>query len=953
MKLEIGAILNGFKVERVRKSAELCGTFYEFKHIKTGASLCWLDNGCSNKLFCIGFKTIPEDSTGVFHILEHSVLCGSDKYPVKEPFGNLMRSSLNTFLNAMTFADKTIYPVSSRNDSDFLNLTSVYLDAVFAPKCVEDPNAFRQEGWRLELDGDGKPFINGVVYNEMKGATSDADSVLEDGMNALLFPDNCYGFNSGGEPKNIPDLTYEQYKAMYDKYYHPSNSITYLDGDVPLEKTLAMIDEYMSAYKPREAIPPIPHQVNKPSKNTLYYEIGKNEPVQNRDIVCFGKLLCSFDDKLKYMMASVLCDYLANNNDSPIKRAILDAGLGEDVDLDCSFYTMQYALTLTVRNTSADNTSEIRRVVEETVFKLLESGLDRSMLTAYLNRFAFRLNDMEEPAGLFRCIMSYQGSFYGGDSLLYVENKNDVERVRAEIENGSFDALLRELMLDFDNMSVLTVLPSKTLGEEKLRLESELARSLYSSLDEAAAAALKKENDRLHRWQEEPDSAEDTAKLPTLPLSEVDSHPVKIPTEEYSTDGVRTLFHSIPSNGITHVSLYFNISDVSVKKLPMVGVMARLLSKLPTKLHDASELQKLIKTYIGRISFSIKASSVIPETCTPYFCVSFDVLDENLAKAEEIVLEILNETRFDDASRINEIVLQLNEQNKQRLLMDGHSIGVTAVNSHYLASSVVTDATSGYTFMGYVKELANDFEVGSAALVSLMENVRGQIFAKSRLIISVTSSDKHDISAMVSGLAVGTPCPAMVRHESPLPKRFGIRIPAAVSFAEKGILVPSPSGAMRVASRLISLDHLWNKVRVQGGAYGVGIRINENGSICHFTYRDPSPARSIGVFAEDSAFLKSFCESEEDLNNYIIATIGGTEPLRTPAETGDYADQQILCGKTYEDAVRHRSEILSANKEKLLELCRVFDNCAENGAMCVVGSEAALAEFSDMPVFDI
>lgn len=951
MKLELNQVIKGFKVERVRESKELAGTFYELRHEKTGASLCWMDNGDINKLFCVGFKTLPEDSTGVFHILEHSVLCGSKKYPVKEPFVDLMKSSMNTFLNAMTFQDKTIYPVSSRNERDFLNLTEVYLDAVFAPRCVIDPNAFRQEGWHLEIGEDGKPFINGVVYNEMKGATSGIDDILEEGMNSLLYT-NCYGYNSGGDPVHIPELTYEQYKAMYHKYYHPSNARIFLDGAVPLEKTLDLICEYIDHAEAQDASHVIPLQDVRPAAKTVYYAIGEEEPAENRAMISFGKLIGTYADKRRAMMADVLCSMLTDNNDAPLKRAILDAGLGENAELSCDTYNEQARLVLTVRNTEADNAPAIRAKTEEVVKGLLSEGLDKSLLTAYLNRFAFRIKDLEEPAGLIRCIMSYQSSLYGGDPMLFLENDRDIEAMRAEIENGGFDRLLGELLLDFDSMACLTVLPSKTYGEQLLREEAERAQAIYDGMTEEEKAELTRLNDRLHAWQETPDSPEDTATLPVLPLSEVSPDPISVPTETSTRKGVPVMFHAVPSNGIVHLNMYFKLTDLKAGELPMAGVMAQLLTKVRTEDLSVFELQKIIKTYIGHLKFEIKAFSDRHETCTPCFAVSCDVLEENLKTAMKFIPEILTTSRFDEPDRIKELILQLDEATKQRAIMAGHMMGFSSVLSHYSSSAVVTDAAAGYSFRNCIKTLAKDFDAGVGALTACLDGIRDRSFVKSRMTIGITNTENVCVCDLIDGFPEGEPVPDAVHYDSPLPEKMGVRIPAQANFAEKGVAVARISGGMKVASTIIGLDFLWNRVRVQGGAYGVGLRVLDSGAVCHYTYRDPSPARSLDVFSEEAAFIREFCESGEKLDKYIISTIGNTEPLRSPAETGEAADADTLNGRTYDYYKDLRAEMLSADKESLLAFCDTLEACAKDGCVCVVGSEKGLSECEGLTVFD-
>ena len=949
MKIEVGSIIKGFRVERIRESKELGGRFIEMRHEKVGTELNWVDNGEANKLFCVGFKTLPEDSTGVFHILEHSVLCGSEKYPVKEPFVDLMKSSMNTFLNAMTFPDKTIYPVSSRNERDFLNLTEVYLDAVFAPRCVIDPNAFRQEGWHLELDEEGKPFVNGVVYNEMKGATSGVDDILEEGMGALLFPDNCYGFNSGGDPAVIPELTYDMYKAMYRKYYHPSNARIFLDGAVPLEATLDLINEYLG----EERVPsehPIPIQAMKPARNTVYYEIGPDDDTKNRSMLSFGRIIGRFDEKLRLMMVEVLCALLADTNEAPLKRAILKSGLGEDVDLSMENYEEQARLVLTVRNTEADKEGEIRSVCEKVVADLLAAGLDRSLLTAQLNRYAFRIKDMEEPAALMRCIMSYQSSLYGGDPMLWLENDGEIAAMRRAIEDGGFDRLLAE-MLDFESMSVLTVLPSKEYGDKLRSEEAARAEAIYAKMTDADKEELKELNDRLHAWQEAPDSEEDTAKIPVLPLSEVSPDPISIPTDVCLKHAMPVIYHAIPSHGVTHIALYFSLTDLGLDSISEASLMCSLLTKLPTKNYSVSELQKEIKTWTGRLRFEIKASMRSSEAATPYFAVFCDVLDENVGKACELIAEILNFTEFGETSRIKEIAAQLDESSKQRMIMSGHAIGIIAVSSHYLSAAAVTDASSGYSYRRFIKELAKDFDARAEALACSLAKLRESVFVKARLTVGLTATEKPCLCGLMNALPEGLPVPAETHYDSLLPEKLGVRIPAQANFAEKGVGIPALDGSMKVASNIITLACLWNRVRVQGGAYGVGLRVDDRGVLCHYTYRDPSPARSLGVFSEEADFIKAFTESGEDVTKFIISAVGNTEPLRSPGDDGAAADMDYLDGMTFEKRAKLRREMLATDKDKLLALMPLLNDCAENGCICVVG--AAVDEIDGLTVMDM
>ncbi|MBO6062108.1 MAG: hypothetical protein J6P98_08380 [Clostridia bacterium] len=580
---------------------------------------------------------------------------------------------------------------------------------------------------------------------------------------------------------------------------------------------------------------------------------------------------------------------------------------------------------------------------------LLEKGLDRELLTAYLNRYAFRLKDMHEPAGLIRCIMSYQSSLYGGDPLLYLENDEDIAAMRLSAENGGFEELLRE-MFDFSDMSLLTVLPSKTHGDELRREEKERAEKIWAGLDEAAREELKAANDRLHAWQQADDAPEDTAKLPVLPLEEVSREPLWTPTEEKNEGGVRVLFHPVPSNGIVHLNLYFGTGDMNLSAYPALGAMTALFGTLPTKEYGAGELQKLIKTYIGRLRFSVNAASKECGRCAPFFTVTASVLEENLEKALGIVKEIITSTVFSDRAKIRETAAQLDEQFKQTVIMGGHSVGMTAVNAHYYAASAVTEAVTGVTFHRFVQRMLNE-DAAIDELIALGTAMEHSTFVKSRLTCGVTAGEYPCLCALLS-LPEGEPAPEEAGYVTALPEKLGIRIPAQVSFAEKGLPVSEMRGSMKVAANIIGLSFLWNRVRVQGGAYGVGLRLTDRGAMCHYTFRDPTPARSLDVFSEESAFVRGFCEGGEKLDKFIISTVGNTEPLRSPADMGSNADLDVFEGVTREHAKRLRKEMLETTEKDLIDFCAELDACAEKGAVCVVGSEKALAAIEGLTVID-
>ena len=519
--LNISSIIHGFKISRSRQSAELNGTLYEMTHIKTGAKLCWLDNGQANKLFSIAFTSLPSDDTGVFHILEHSVLCGSEKYPVKEPFVELLKSSLNTFLNALTYPDKTVYPVSSRNRQDYLNLVSVYLDAVFAPRFLKDKSIFMQEGWHIETE-DGKPCYKGVVYNEMKGALSDELGLIGRRFTSLLFPDTVYGNNSGGAPAAIRTLSYERFIETYLDTYHPTNAYVYLDGSVPLEETLELLDEYFSRYEKRETLPVFSMQLPKTIEATDFYEVKEDEALEDKGSLTFGKILCDWKSRYKAHAVRVLGDALTSNNDSPLKKALLDSGLAKNISFSTRASGLQPYVMIYIKGVKDGAAGDIVELLRNEADKLICAGLDHDTLHAIINRMEFQFREPDEPQGLYRCTEILNGWQYGGDPLDSLVYDPLFANLRNMIDTGEYEKLLREILVDEDGRVILHMEPSTTLGEEIRQAEEKEVQDIYNSWSAEERERNQQDNVRLKEWQQTPDSPEAIASIPVLKLSEID-----------------------------------------------------------------------------------------------------------------------------------------------------------------------------------------------------------------------------------------------------------------------------------------------------------------------------------------------------------------------------------------------------------------------------------------------
>ena len=957
MQLNIGQKLHGFTVTRIRPFPEGEGKLVEMVYDKTETELVWHSSQEQNKLFCVGFKTLPEDSTGVFHILEHSVLCGSEKYPVKEPFVELLKSSMNTFLNAMTFPDKTIYPVSSRNKQDYLNLTNVYMDAVFAPRILTEPNIFYQEGWHYEVEEEQLRY-KGVVFNEMKGAMSAVDRVVASAVQEALFPDNCYGFNSGGDPKVIPKLTYQQFIESYKKNYHPTNARVYLDGDIPVEEVLQILDSYFVKYEmgSKQHIQP---QKILSREITMSYEEPEAD-LSTKSHLAFGKIFANFDDKIKILAAEVLSDVLTGSNAAILKKAILQSGIAQNMTLRITDGVAQPWFTLHLQNMDANRDQEALTLIRDTISDVVKNGIDQDELNASINRLAFRIKQAQEPQGLMRCMSAMDSWLYEGDPMLYLFYDEAVAQLRSMCLDGSFNDLLSELLLNEEGRCIVRVLPSSTYGEQCRQEEDAKLQAHLEALTPDDLQQLNDKHQTLLHWQQTPDSPEHLNTLPVLDLSQIRPEPTFTETHQDNVQGVTVLRHRINSNGIVHLSLYFSLTDCQKETLSSVSLLGALLGRLPTAKHDVRSLQNAIKRDIGTLSFGTEVFAKEWQTaeCTPVLYVRCSVLKENLSAAEELIHEILTSTDFTQTDLIRQSLMQCDMEAQKMAVMAGHMLAVNCTSAQYSAAGAANDYISGYSRIQSLHSFVKNFDTQIDKFVSCVTNVLSNCVCQKRLILSIAEDGISDVDSLIQRFPQGNDCAPTVCYRTELPSKVGIRIPAQVSFAIQGYHLNQEDvpyhGQLRLLSKIVSLSYLWNTVRVQGGAYGAGMQAGRSGSMMTYSYRDPSPAASLQAYAGIHQFVHDYVASEETIDKFIISTIASTEPLVSPNQEAKIADDRWFSGIRYEDLLLERQQILSATKDDLNNWCALLDQFAQKGAVCVVGYADALANCGeDLTIMDL
>lgn len=955
MELQKNSQIYGFTVTDIIDMPDQNGTLYKMVHDQTGAQAAWLKRDDSNKTFAITFKTIPFDDTGVFHMLEHSVLNGSEKYPVREPFVELLKSSMQTFLNAFTYPDKTMYPVSSRNDTDFMNLMSVYMDAVFHPAIYHNPNIFYQEGWHYEIrKKEDEPVFKGVVLNEMKGAFSSVDETIIDTFNRMLFPDNCYKYVSGGDPVHIPDLTYEKFIETHQKFYHPSNARVFLDGDMNIDEVLSFIDsEYFSKYQKEQFNFDIPMQKAVNASHIRYeYELAPNESVENRTQIAFAKVISDYTDVEKNLAWSILSSILTANNESPLKKEILDQKLGQDVELDIVDGIEQPWAVLNVRNTNENNYDQVRSVLQNTARELIKNGLDHDDIIATLNQAEFSYREKHEPAGIIYAQRSMMAWLYGGEPEAYLSIGSLFEDLRQKTNEGYFEKLLEEFLLDDAHLCSLTAVPSVTLGEKRTNAEKERLHNAKLSWKDDIQKYIDL-NKSLDQWQATPDTEEQLNTLPHLSLSDVEKRPEDFPYEEREISHVPVLVHPEESSGIVYMNLYFNLAGLTKDFLPQLGLWSSLLMSLSTKEHSVSALQQLVKRDLGSLSFYLDAYSPAHdhETCIPVLGVSVSALKQNIHKIVPLLKEIMFDTIYDKEA-ILPLLKQDNEDFRQSLIMSGHAAAVRRISAHYSAEGAFREYVGGYESAVYEKDLEDHYDDNIQSFINDCGLFADVLFSKDRLTASVSGEDNLSIvEELIQSLHTVEASKAKMHYPLLEDKKEVILIPAAISYAAIGSNLTGYGidyePKMKVLQHDLTYTWLWNEVRVKGGAYGTGISFNPNGNTAAYSYRDPDPLNALRAFKEAGKYAEEVSRENKPLDQMIIGAVSSTDPLLSPSGKIKLGDVQYLRGLNYEERVYARKEILDTKPEDYHRFAKPLADAFEDGTIVIVGNEETLKQLKD------
>lgn len=960
MNFEVNKIYYGFKLLEEHKIDEIESIGRVFYHEKSGARLLHIENGDNNKVFSIGFRTPPSDSTGVPHIIEHCVLSGSRKYTTKEPFMDMVKGSLQTFINAMTYSDKTLYPVASRNEKDLFNLMDVYLDAVFYPKIYDIPEIFMQEGWHYELfDKEDDIQIKGVVYNEMQGAYSSPERILVDSIDKSLYPDTPYQYSSGGNPDVIPQLTYEDFLDFHRKYYHPSNSYIYLYGNGNIEEQLDFIDKnYLSNFNRIKVDSNIKIQKPFTQKNELeaYYHISQEESDKSRTYLSLNFVLGQNIDLETYLMNSILGPLLIDSPAAPLKKALLDAGIGEDI-FSISTGGLQPSFGIVAKNTSIDKKEEFEKIIFDTLNNLIEQGIDKKLIQACVNMVEYDLREASRfpTKGIIYNIQSLDSWLYDGSPVSHLQYEKTLNQLRKNIDTGYFENFIKEHIVNNTHSSSVTISPKKGLADKKAGTLKETLKKYKDSLTEEEINALIHENNRLKEIQLSDDSPEAKASIPKLSLSDVDTKSEIIPQDIMEIDDITFLYHNIFTSKIGYLDIYFDISMIDEELIPYINILAGIIGKIDTETKSYSELSNEIYSHTGGIDLgaSVYMKYNRDDVFHPKFIVSGKAIGNNIIKLLELISELILESKIKDEKRIKELLQQMKSRIEMSIFNKGHSIASRRVSSYFSPSRKYLEKLNGLDFYWFLSHLLDEFDSNSQEILSNLNKVYNMIFNKNNLIISFTG-DEDDFSLVKNNLNVLT---GNINNEKLDPVKYnfsqkrsneGILSSANVQYVSKGYnfkrLGYDFNGSMRVLTTILNGDYLHNRIRAQGGAYGAGILVDRTGHLTTFSYRDPNLDKTLLVYNNMGDYIENLELSKEELTTYIIGTISRLDPATTPHMKGQIATNRYISNTSQEDVQKIRDQVLNTKLEDIKAFAPVLKDTMEENYLCVLGNENKIKE---------
>ena len=962
--------MTSYRLVEKKKIEDLNSMSYLLEHKKSGARIALLSNDDENKVFYIGFRTPPEDSTGVAHILEHSVLEGSRDFPVKDPFIELAKGSLNTFLNAMTYPDKTVYPVASCNDKDFQNLMHVYLDAVFYPNIYKEPKIFEQEGWHYEMESpEDELSINGVVYNEMKGAFSSPDDVLEREITNILFPDTSYSNESGGDPEAIPDLTYEQFLDFHRKYYHPSNSYIYLYGNMDMAEKLEYLDEaYLSHFDRITVDSEIGVQApfEACAEAGKFYPITESEPEEDNTYLTYNIVVGDSLDRERYIAFQILDYALCSAPGAPLKQALLDKGIGKDIYSYYESGIRQSYFTIVAKNANLDRKAEFVECIEENLRSLSQKGIDKKALRAGLNFYEFRYREADfgsYPAGLMYGLQVLDSWLYDdAKPFIHIEAGETYKKLREKAETSYFEDLIRECMLENTHKGILTLAPRKGLAEERDRILTEKLAALKESFGSEQIQEVVEETHALLEYQETPDSKEDLATIPLLKREDIRKEAEPLVNEIRKTGDTTVMYHEIFTNHISYFRFLFDVKQVPEELFPYIGILKSVLGYVDTENFTYGELFHEINMETGGITsvtnFFTNARNL--SDCLVTFEMKAKTLEDNLPRTVQLVREIMLKSKFDDGKRLYEILAELKSRLQSNLISSGHSVAASRAMSYFSRPAAIQEQVNGMPFYRLVADLEKNFDSRREDLQHKLEALVRCIFRPENLMLDYVGTEDHyeefiALAGQVKEALYKEPVETKPFVIEPVKRNEGFLSASQVqyvcragNFINKGLAY---TGALKVLKVMMSYEYLWQEIRVKGGAYGCMCAFGKSGDSYFVSYRDPNLKSTVEAYEKAADFIEAFDGDERTMTQYIIGAVSELDTPLNPAAKGLRGMSSYLTNQTYEDYQRERDELLGADVNTIHSLAAVIRAFMEDDCLCVVGNDNRLKE--DKEMFDV
>ena len=933
-------------------------------HEKSNAKVLLLKNDDENKSFCIGFRTPPYDDTGLPHILEHSVLCGSRKFPVKEPFVELMKSSLNTFLNAMTYPDKTIYPVASCNEQDFRNLMDIYMDAVLYPNIHTKEEIFKQEGWHYELDStDGEITYNGVVYNEMKGAFSSSDEILARESFNSLFPDTSYGVESGGNPDFIPTLTYEKFKEFHKKYYHPSNSYIIIYGNCDMEETLSWLDkEYLSNFEKIDIDSSLKEQVafKELKEKTVYYPINEEQGVDNKTLMSYNIALPAYINQTDLFAIDIISQVLLKAAGAPLERALLDEGIGDVVEGSFEASILQPMFTVTVKNTNDTEKEHFINVIEKELKEYIKNGLDKKALLASINSLEFKLREADfggMSKGIIYTINAFNTWLYNDNDPFSSFDYSDIfNTLKEKLETKYFEELIEKYLINNNHKAIVIAKPSTTYQNEKEEALKNKLAAYKNSLSDDEIEKLVNDTKALKAYQASPDTEEDLKTIPLLKKEDLSYDILSINNNVEYIEGVKVLHHDYSTNGIAYIRLLFNIKNIPAELIPYLGIYNVLFKSLDTKNHSYQSLDQDIDVNTGGISANIHTLA-LNNDFDVYYLVRINALYNNINYALDLLKEIITSTNFDMKDRIKECLAMAYSSMQQVLVGAGHAKSLIRALSYFNVGNYLEDSVSGINYFDVLTTTLKEYDNKYDELVQNLKKLNEFIFNKDNLLVSFTGSAegylelKNNLKLFVNNLnekQINTTPFKFEKHQL----NEGLKAPYDVQYvALAGNFIDEGyeyTGALQVLKNAVGTDFLWKNVRVLGGAYGCMCGFGRNGASYFVSYRDPNLKKTLDVYHDVVNYLEDFNPNDEEMLKYIIGAVGKYDYPKSPASKGLYALNSYLQGHKEEDYLKEKREIIDATKEDIKALIPYVKSIIKQNNICVIGNIQKIEEAKEI-----